>query len=148
MAAPISGSNQRGSASRDYRAFLEAHQSSIEAFKRRQQAAFEEERERWALLPPAPEPDLAAPNADDPGAITLSPGELPVRADLTSNVWQVAIEPGAEVAAGDRLLILESMKMEIPVPAPSAGQVSRILVKPGAMVTAGQIIATIRPRAP
>ncbi|MBC8132788.1 MAG: 5-oxoprolinase/urea amidolyase family protein, partial [Deltaproteobacteria bacterium] len=43
-----------------YRAFLRENQASIDAFKGRQQAAFVAERERWALMPPPPEPDVAA----------------------------------------------------------------------------------------
>src|SRR4029079_17395997 len=36
---------------RDYLAFLDEHRPAIAAFKARQQAAFEAERERWAALP-------------------------------------------------------------------------------------------------
>ncbi len=43
----------------DYRAFLRDHATSIDAFKQRQQAAFEAERERWAAMPPPPEPPSA-----------------------------------------------------------------------------------------
>jgi urea carboxylase len=128
----------------DYRDFLAAHRPSIEAFKSRQQAAFEAERERWALLPPPPDPDAAtaaAPSTED----VLAPGETGVRAEVTSNVWQLTVSPGAKVAAGDRLLVLESMKMEIAVNAPAAGTVARMLVSPGTLVSAGQLLAVLGP---
>ena len=40
-------------------------------------------------------------------------------------------EPGAKVAAGDPVVIMESMKMEIPVEAPADGTVTEVLVAEG-----------------
>ncbi len=132
-----------------YRAFLNENQTSIDTFKRRQQAAFEAERERWALMPPPPDLDLAAGQDESgTGASALQASEVAVRADVTSSVWQLAIEVGARVAAGDRLMILESMKMEIPVTAPVSGVVSRLLARPGGLVSAGQMVAVISTEPP
>ena len=39
--------------------------------------------------------------------------------------------PGAKVAAGDPVVIMESMKMEIPVEAPADGTITEILVAEG-----------------
>jgi urea carboxylase len=47
------------------------------------------------------------------------------------------------VAAGDVLMILESMKMEIPLIAPVAGVVKDIRVQPGSPVRAGQRVVVI-----
>jgi len=127
----------------DYRAFLATHRAGIDAFKKRQQAAFEAERERWALLPPPPDPDAAATAPAPSAEESLAPGETAVRAEVTSNVWQLSVSPGAKVAAGDRLLVLESMKMEIAVDAPAAGTVARFLVTPGTLVSAGQVLAVL-----
>jgi acetyl-CoA carboxylase biotin carboxyl carrier protein len=66
-----------------------------------------------------------------------------VRAELTANVWQVAVEVGQIVAEGDVLMILESMKMEIPVEAPSAGTVTELRVKPEDVVQDGDVLAVI-----
>ena len=44
-----------------------------------------------------------------------------VRAHITGVVFQIAAPAGSKVAAGDPILILESMKMEIPVEAPARG---------------------------
>ncbi|MES1172565.1 MAG: 5-oxoprolinase/urea amidolyase family protein, partial [Bacteroidota bacterium] len=132
-----------------YHTFLATNQTSIDAFKRRQQTAFEAERERWALLPPPPDGDAGLGAAADGGgageaAVELGADDIAVRADVTSSVWQIAVAPGAEVAAGDSLLVLESMKMEIPVAAPAAGIVRSVLVRPGQMVVAGQVVAVVR----
>ena len=50
---------------------------------------------------------------------------------VTGVVWKVIAEPGAKVAAGDPVVIMESMKMEIPVEAPADGTITEILVAEG-----------------
>ena len=50
---------------------------------------------------------------------------------VTGVVWQVRTTVGAAVAAGDVLLVVESMKMEIPVESPVAGTVAEVLVADG-----------------
>ena len=50
---------------------------------------------------------------------------------VTGVVWKVMAEPGAKVAAGDPVVIMESMKMEIPVEAPAGGTVTEVLVAEG-----------------
>ena len=68
-----------------------------------------------------------------------------VRAEITANVWQVRTEVGAEVAEGDELVILESMKMEIPVTAPSPGTVIELRVVPDDNVQEGDVVAVLDP---
>jgi len=66
-----------------------------------------------------------------------------VRAEIAANVWQVPAEVGQDVAEGDTLAILESMKMEIPVESPVAGVVREVRVKPDDQVQEGDVIAVI-----
>ena len=66
-----------------------------------------------------------------------------VRAHITGVVFQVVAIAGARVAAGDPILILESMKMEIPVEAPRAGVVQAIRVAEGQTVQEGDIVALL-----
>lgn len=66
-----------------------------------------------------------------------------VRTEITANVWQVHVEAGQQVAEGDTLVILESMKMEIPVESPCAGTVKEVHVKPDDQVTEGDLIAVV-----
>jgi urea carboxylase len=108
---------------RDYHAFLAAQHDSIAAFKARQQAAFEAERERWAALPEFVE-ESAARLADDDGP-AVPPGARLVAAHVPGNVWQVVAAAGAHVAAGDVLVMLESMKMEIAIRRRSTERCSR-----------------------
>jgi len=66
-----------------------------------------------------------------------------VRAEITANVWQVHVEVGQQVAAGETIAVLESMKMEIPVEAPVGGTVARLDVAPEGQVQEGDLIAVI-----
>jgi biotin carboxyl carrier protein len=47
------------------------------------------------------------------------------------------------VAAGDPVIVLESMKMEIPVEAPRAGSVKEIRVREGQTVQEGETVAVL-----
>jgi acetyl-CoA carboxylase biotin carboxyl carrier protein len=66
-----------------------------------------------------------------------------VVSEMAANVWKVVVRPGDTVAAGDPLLILESLKMEIPVEAPADGTVAEIRVREGAVVQEGDVIAAL-----
>jgi acetyl/propionyl-CoA carboxylase alpha subunit/acetyl-CoA carboxylase carboxyltransferase component len=70
-----------------------------------------------------------------------------VRAPGPAVVLAILVEPGANVAAGDRLVVLEAMKMEIPVLAPFAGRVREIVVAPNVQVDAGAPLLVLEPPA-
>jgi acetyl/propionyl-CoA carboxylase alpha subunit len=60
-----------------------------------------------------------------------------VRGTSPAVVVAVHVKPGAQVAAGERLVVLEAMKMEMAVTAPFAGTVRQVFVLPNAQVGAG-----------
>jgi len=126
---------------RDYRAFLEENRDSIAAFKSRQQQAFEDERQRWA----AAGQDVASVEAEapPPPEDVLAPGERAVPSPVPGSVWQIAVEPGQQVKAGDTVALVESMKMEISVVASVGGIVRRVLCAPGQGVTPGQSLLVL-----
>jgi biotin carboxyl carrier protein len=66
-----------------------------------------------------------------------------IRAHITGVVFQIPTKPGDKVAAGDPVIVLESMKMEIPVEAPRAGAVKQILVEEGQTVQEGDLVAVL-----
>ena len=66
-----------------------------------------------------------------------------VKAHITGVVFQLSTKPGDAVAAGDPVIVLESMKMEIPVEAPRAGTVREIKVAEGQTVQEGDTVAVI-----
>jgi len=126
----------------DYQAFLAREASGISAFREQQQQAFNAERERWIVSGQAhfDSEELAAPAAQD---TLLMANEYSIDSPIAGNLWQVAVAVGAKVAAGDVLVILESMKMEIPVLAPFAGVVREIPVQPGSGIGAGQRVVVL-----
>ena len=52
-------------------------------------------------------------------------------------VAQILVTPGDQVSAGDKLILLESMKMVIPIQAPAAGVVTAVNCKAGQSIQAG-----------
>jgi len=66
-----------------------------------------------------------------------------VKSDIAGTVWKIEVAVGAEVAAEDVLMILESMKMEVPVYAPVAGRVRSIAVAEGAAVEEDDLLAVL-----
>ena len=66
-----------------------------------------------------------------------------IHAEMVSSVWKVLVTAGAQVAAGDTLVILESMKMEIPVLTELAGTVEALHVVEGEVLQEGDLIATV-----
>jgi biotin carboxyl carrier protein len=66
-----------------------------------------------------------------------------VLAEMVANVWKVLVAAGDDVAEGDTICILESMKMEIPVEATASGKVSEVNVSEGGVVQEGDVIAVI-----
>lgn len=124
---------------REYHAFLQSIRPEAETFKKHQQAAFEAERERWAAAGQAEyvEPREAAGPAPEAG---VPDGCSPVRSPISASVWNVAVEAGQRVEAGQKLMVLEAMKTEIAVTAPKAGIVHSLACAAGALVWAGQIL--------
>ncbi|MBI4506556.1 MAG: biotin attachment protein [Chloroflexi bacterium] len=70
-------------------------------------------------------------------------GETPVKAPMPGLVVSVAVSPGDEVAAHQRLLILEAMKMENELRAPRAGRVRAVHVGPGEKVEQGRLLVVL-----
>jgi len=66
-----------------------------------------------------------------------------IRAEMVANVWKVVKAAGDDIAEGDTLVILESMKMEIPVVAEFDGTVVQIAVNEGDVVQEGDLIAVV-----
>ena len=67
-----------------------------------------------------------------------------VLCEVAGNIWKVEAAVGQQVAEGDVLVIVESMKMEIPVEAPRAGVVAEMLVREGEAVAEGALVAVLR----
>ncbi|MFJ3375417.1 urea carboxylase [Pseudomonas sp. NPDC086112] len=126
----------------DYQAFLAKEAQSIAAFRDQQKSAFNAERERWITSGQAHfDSEELAPEVTEEAP--LADGQQSVDSHIAGNLWQVQVQAGSRVAAGDVLVILESMKMEIPLLAPMAGVVREIRAQPGSAVRAGQRVVVL-----
>jgi urea carboxylase len=126
----------------DYNRFLADNADAIAAFKQRQQAAFDAERERWRAA------GLSV--AEDSGVAAAAPEEeVPADCDavasqVAGSIWKIAARAGARVKAGEALVIVESMKMEMNIVAPRDGEIVSIAVAEGQGVNAGQTLVVMR----
>lgn len=80
------------------------------------------------------------------GAATVSAADL--EAPMPSQVIAVLVAPGAEVAAGAPLLLLEAMKMELPLRAPRAARVRAVHCRVGERVGPGRALVDLDPLEP
>ena len=76
-------------------------------------------------------------------AKTTGGGSEPVKSTLPGNVFKILVAVGDSVKKGQRMFVLEAMKMEIDVNAPKDGLVTSIEVQQGQTVANGQILAKI-----
>lgn len=75
------------------------------------------------------------------GGATAEAGSL--ESPLPGRVIRVLVAAGAEVEAGDVLMIVEAMKMEHEIVAPHAGAVAELRVGEGHQVDAGTVVAVV-----
>jgi urea carboxylase len=122
-----------------HKAFLQSIAKEAAEFQERRDRAFREERDRWGEYVPPPLDDMPPPPED-----ALPEGATAVRSPIAASVWSVPVETGQQVKAGDRLLVLEAMKMELAVTAPAAGELIEMRCAPGALVQPGQVLAVLR----
>ena len=127
---------------KDYNQFLSNEAASINAFKTKQQNAFDAERELWIAN------GQANYSNETESTITVDPLEIPagnhaIASHVAGNLWQIKLKEGDLVQAGDEVAIIESMKMEISVTATTAGKVTKILCSEGMSISAGQNLLVI-----
>jgi pyruvate carboxylase subunit B len=70
-------------------------------------------------------------------------GDIEIHSQTPGNVWKILVNPGDSVQEGDKIMILEAMKMEIDIVAPQDGVVSSINVKINDTVVDGQLLVTM-----
>jgi biotin carboxyl carrier protein len=62
---------------------------------------------------------------------------------MPGKIIQVLVGEGETVAEGQRLVVMEAMKMEFTIKAPHDGRVTRLPVRVGQLVEAGTILAEV-----
>jgi oxaloacetate decarboxylase alpha subunit len=66
-----------------------------------------------------------------------------IPAPLAGNVFEVLVSPGQQVSEGERILVLEAMKMETDISAPRAGRVVSVTVAQGDTVAVGDTLLVL-----
>ena len=87
----------------------------------------------WVLAPQARERDVGIDRAGE------------IRAPMPGSVVAVHAAEGAQVARGEVLMVIESMKMELQITAPYDGAIAAMHVAPGDQVALDAVIASMAP---
>jgi acetyl-CoA/propionyl-CoA carboxylase, biotin carboxylase, biotin carboxyl carrier protein len=109
----------------------------IDRFSAHQPLVVREGEAVWVVDPDVG-PVRFAPLAGDADA--AAHGEASLEAPMPGTVVQLRVEPGAAVAAGETLVVLESMKMEIAIAAPRDGVVETVSIAAGDQVDRGAVL--------
>jgi urea carboxylase len=132
----------------DYRAFLAENAEDIARFEETRKAAFDAEREEWQRLG---EFDHAAKleEAEAPAetAIVLPEGSDLVEAPYGGSVARLLVAAGDRIEAGDKIAVIEAMKMECPVESPGSGTVEALYMREGQSLQPGAPMLALRRRA-
>ena len=89
---------------------------------------------------------LGGSSAEAPVAASGDPANsVPVSAPLAGNIFKVLVKPGDRVTEGQKIMVLEAMKMETDVSTPEAGIITEVMVKEGDAVTVGQPLLSVEP---
>ena len=96
--------------------------------------------------------EKAVAEAGEAKAIKLSKKEIEdlakagdVRAPFTANICEISVQEGQEVKAGEKLVVLEAMKMQTPVNSEVDGVVAKIVAKVGDAMQPGDELVKVTP---
>jgi len=94
---------------------------------------------------PAAKPQTSAPATPKPSAPPTGgdSGGGAVVAQMPGTIVDIDVNVGDKVTKGQKLLVLEAMKMENEIVAPHDGTVSEVSVAAGALVNAGDVLVVL-----
>jgi len=92
-------------------------------------------------IAPPPPPMPSPPPVAGPAHAAAGAGDI--ASTLGGVVESVLVSVGQAVSQGDKVVIIEAMKMKTPMIAPRAGTVAAIAVKAGDAVEAGQVLVSL-----
>ena len=77
------------------------------------------------------------------GSFSPPDGEVSVKSPMPGTIISIPVDEGDIVSKGDKVVILESMKMENELRAPRGGVVTQVKIEAGSGVEKGQILIVI-----
>ena len=129
---------------REYNEELSVNAQSITAFKTKQQAAFDAERQHWEQTGQAHyDAELSDEASGGDAPFDVPAGCIAIASSVTGSIWEVPVKVGTRINIGDRLVVVEAMKMEIAIEADEQGTVREILCAQGSPVKAGQSLLIV-----
>lgn len=129
----------------EYKQFLESIEESASAFKTKQRAAFQQERARWAAIGADKVADDAEPILEAAPEIVVPPGFKALKASSAGSIWSIDAQEGDLLKPGQKVILIEAMKMEVAVATAKGGRLHSLHCKPGQAVMPGQILAILQP---
>jgi len=84
-----------------------------------------------------------APRRKPRERLDSGPSEGKIRAPMQATVVKVWVQTGESVVEGDRICVLEAMKMEQTIHAPCSGKIMHVGVEMGDTVSAGELLVEI-----
>ncbi|MDY0194802.1 MAG: biotin/lipoyl-containing protein [Sulfurovaceae bacterium] len=89
--------------------------------------------------------EITKESSTDPVASTSgnAAGSIKINSQTPGNVWQILVKVGDSVTEGQKIMILEAMKMEIDILAPKDGVIASIDVALNDAVQDGQLLASL-----
>ncbi len=66
-----------------------------------------------------------------------------VEAPAAGKILRVHAQEGKPVTEGDRICVMEALKMELPIVAPVGGTITSLPISPGQVLEAGDTLAVI-----
>lgn len=66
-----------------------------------------------------------------------------IRAPMPGQIVEVFVEQDQQVVSGQKLIVLEAMKMQLTLSSPAAGKVDKVLAQKGQQITAAQLLIHI-----
>jgi biotin carboxyl carrier protein len=133
----------------DFQQLVEGGMLSLLLNHRSLEAIVEERDEAWEVLLKGElytvqvQDERAYRLAKARGTAVETSGEAVIKSPMPGLIIAVSVKPGQEVKKGDKVIILESMKMENELRSPRDGVVHHVYVEPGAGVEKDQKLVTI-----
>ncbi|MGO2261823.1 urea carboxylase [Halomonas sp.] len=124
----------------DYQAEIDKNAEAIEAFRTKREKAFQAEMTAWRANGQFTFEDQAPTAAETE---TLDEAELGIESPVTGSLWKLLVKEGDRVEAGQRVALVESMKMEVEVITHNAGRVVRLPLAEGAAVGPDQPLVVL-----
>ena len=100
-----------------------------------------------AAAPPRPvsaPPPVAAPAPVPTAGVSVGPGgSSSIVSPMPGTVIRYLVEEGADVKAGEAVVLIETMKMENSLPSPVDGKIASLPCQPGQAVGKGEVLVVI-----